>query len=131
MGRELDTATSRVRREKGDVLPVTVQVLDVAHGMPACGLGMRLERTDGREWSLIAAATTDDTGRVDCAAWKDPGTGSFRLVVDTRRFFALLGLNYAQGELTIAFDVRDSSLEHHIPILLAPFGYSAYIGSTS
>jgi 5-hydroxyisourate hydrolase len=111
-------------------MPITVQVLDVVHGRPAGGVGMRLERSDGRDWSLVASVTTDESGRVD-DSWTDPGAGSFRLVVQTRRFFALLGMNPAHGELTIAFDVRDPALEHHIPILIAPFGITTYIGSTS
>jgi 5-hydroxyisourate hydrolase len=112
-------------------MPLSVQVLDVVHGRPACGLGMRLERSDGRTWSVVASAVTDESGRVDDARWADHGSGSFRLVVQTRRFFALLGLTHAHCELSVAFDVRDPALEHHIPILLAPYCVTTYIGSTS
>ena len=111
-------------------MPISVQVLDTVHGRPASGVALRLERSNGRDSVVVDTAVTDESGRVGAADWEDPGAGSFRLVVDARRFYALLGLNNAHGELTISFDVRTAALEQHIPILLAPFGYSTYIGST-
>lgn len=108
-------------------MTLSTHVLDTATGRPAAGVALRLERAvrdhDGGHpvWRLVAEAATDDDGRV-----RDlPATpaGAWRLVFDTAARSAFF------PEVIITFVIEDVSEHHHVPLLLAPFGYSTYRGS--
>ena len=100
-------------------MSLSTHVLDAGKGRPAAGVPVQLFG-EGR---LLAAATTDDDGRVvGLATSLEPGV--YRLVFDlttydTDGFFP---------EASIAFRVSDKR-HHHIPLLLSPFAYSTYRGS--
>lgn len=103
---------------------ITTQVLDTAHGRPASGVLVRLERvrTTGG-WCVVGRGRTDDAGRIE--TWGDVrlGNGQYRLVVDAGAFFATLGLVTTQTEVAITFDARPQSPGYHVPVLIAPFGF--------
>jgi 5-hydroxyisourate hydrolase len=93
---------------------ITTHVLDTAKGKPAAGMGITL-RLDDR---IVFEGTTDADGRARLLDRAEAGT--YRLTFDTRGFFP---------EVTIAFRVEDETQHYHVPLLLAPFGYSTYRGS--
>ncbi|WP_041938923.1 MULTISPECIES: hydroxyisourate hydrolase [Frankia] len=124
---------------------LSTHVLDTAQGRPAVGVPVRLERgksgpksdgtgetsrsgtgrsgtgQTGADWTVVAEAVTDADGRVGDLPLTMPGR--WRLVFDTSArstFFP---------EVSIAFHVTDPAEHHHVPLLLAPFGYSTYRGS--
>lgn len=101
---------------------VTTHVLDAALGRPAAGMAVRLERLDG---SPVAAARTDDDGRVRDLA--DPEPGDYRLVFDTGAWFAAGGRDTFYPEVVVTF--RLGAGHHHVPLLLSPYAYSTYRGS--
>jgi len=104
---------------------VTTHVLDTAQGTPAAGIPVRLDaRDDG--WSTIAAATTDDDGRVRELGPDSLPAGVYRLVFDIE---AYAGPDCFLPEITVAFRITDPSAHHHVPVLLSPFSYSTYRGS--
>jgi 5-hydroxyisourate hydrolase len=113
---------------------ITTHVLDTARGRPAAGVPVRLERTaDGAE---LGRARTDGDGRVRALGPRlEPG--SYRLVFDTADYLAERpGGEPAQAsgppffpEVTVTFTVDGLAAHEHIPLLLSPFGYSAYRGS--
>ncbi len=72
-------------------------------------------------WTLITEAVTDADGRVRGLPLTAPGP--WRLVFDTSARSAFF------PEVSIAFHVADPADHHHVPLLLAPFGYSTYRGS--
>jgi 5-hydroxyisourate hydrolase len=109
-------------------MQVSTQVLDAAHGRPACDVQVRLERADGTGWRLVGAGATDELGRIESWGPEAVDRGAYRLIVDAGRFFATLGLVSAQTEVTIAFTARDGCGDYHVPVLLAPFGYATYTG---
>jgi len=109
-------------------MQVSTQVLDAAHGRPACDVQVRLERSDGASWRPVGAASTDEVGRIESWGSELLARGSYRLIVDAGRFFATLGLVSAQTEVTIAFIAREGCGDYHVPVLLAPFGYATYTG---
>lgn len=109
-------------------MQVSTQVLDAAHGRPACNVRVRLDRFESDGWHMAGAASTDDSGRIEDWGHALPANGAYRLVVDAGRFFATLGLASAQTEVTIAFSTRHNCDEYHVPVLLAPFGYATYTG---
>lgn len=103
-------------------MTVSTHVLDATRGVPASGVGVRLEQADG---TLVAAGVTDRDGRVaDFAGDVEPGT--YRLRFDTENY---LGIETFYPEVVVTFRVRDRAARHHVPLLLSPFAYSTYRGS--
>lgn len=103
-------------------MSVSTHVLDAVRGVPARGLGVRLERADG---TLLAAGVTDGDGRVgDFAGDIEPGV--YRLRFDVENYLAV---ETFYPEVLVTFRVRDSAAHHHVPLLLSPYAYSTYRGS--
>jgi 5-hydroxyisourate hydrolase len=108
---------------------ITSHVLDTAAGLPAPGIAVRLERLDATGSTTLASATTDADGRV--RDWLPEGVpaGRYRLVFDTGSWFGALGRSTLYPEVVIHFEVEGGVPHYHLPLLLAPFGYSTYRGS--
>jgi 5-hydroxyisourate hydrolase len=106
---------------------ITTHVLDTARGRPAAGVPVRLER-DGRS---LGEGATDADGRLRSlladGVRAEPGV--YRLVFDTGRYFAALGVDGFYPSVSIDFEVRSADEHHHVPLLLSPFGFSTYRGS--
>jgi 5-hydroxyisourate hydrolase len=109
-------------------MSLSTHVLDMAAGRPAEGVPVRLERSGGPDvagldvgWTAVAEVVTDGDGRA--GGLPLPAVGLYRLVFDTAArspFFP---------EVVITFRVADPAQHHHVPLLLAPYGYSTYRGS--
>jgi OHCU decarboxylase len=100
-------------------LLVSTHVLDTAAGAPAAGVEVTIsESADQREWSAVDTRTTDASGRVEGV--EVPSGGWVRLT------FAIGGEFF--GEVVVTFAAGDRE-RAHVPLLLAPFGYSTYLGS--
>jgi len=101
---------------------ITTHVLDTAAGRPGRGIVVELDRSDGAAWAAVGRGTTDDDGR--CKTLTAPGvlpTGTYRLRFHTPSpFFPVVD---------IQFVVADGAQHYHVPLLLAPYGYSTYRGS--
>ena len=103
-------------------MSVSTHVLDAVRGVPARGVGVRLERDDG---TLIAAGVTDGDGRVsDFAGDIEPGV--YRLRFDVENYLAT---ETFYPEVLVTFRVSSAGAKHHVPLLLSPFAYSTYRGS--
>jgi 5-hydroxyisourate hydrolase len=103
-------------------MSVSTHVLDAVRGVPARGVGVRLERDDG---TLIAAGVTDGDGRVgDFAGDIEPGV--YRLRFDVENYLAT---ETFYPEVLVTFRVASAGAKHHVPLLLSPFAYSTYRGS--
>jgi len=102
---------------------ITTHVLDTAAGRPGRGIAIELEHVGGAgAWQHVARGATDDDGR--CKTLTAPGvlpTGTYRLRFHTPSpFFPVVD---------IQFVVADGAQHYHVPLLLAPYGYSTYRGS--
>jgi 5-hydroxyisourate hydrolase len=105
------------------VTAVSTHVLDTASGVPARGVTVALEVLGDRGWRTLATASTDDDGRA--AALGEASPGVHRLVFATG---AYLGREAFFPEVAVVFEVRDEP-KLHVPLLLAPHGYTTYRGS--
>jgi 5-hydroxyisourate hydrolase len=104
-------------------------VLDVTAGRPAAGITVRLARLAGSLAEVMASAATDADGRVRDWLPQGAGAGRYRLVFETGAWFRAAGRESLYSEVVIHFDVAEDAAHYHLPLLLAPFGYSTYRGS--
>jgi 5-hydroxyisourate hydrolase len=107
---------------------ITTHVLDTSTGRPAVGVEVTLDhRVDGG-WRRVADSVTDDDGRCRDVGPAEVGPGTYRLTFATGEWFAADGRAAFHPEITVTFAVTDAR-HHHVPLLVAPFGYSTYRGS--
>jgi 5-hydroxyisourate hydrolase len=109
---------------------ITTHVLDTARGKPAAGVALVLERLQGEAFVPVARGSTDEDGRHKTLT--DPDgvpAATYRLTFDVGRYHAALGQESFYPEVAITFVVRDAAQHFHVPLLLAPYGYTTYRGS--
>jgi 5-hydroxyisourate hydrolase len=104
---------------------ISTHVLDIAKGAPVAGITVELYSAG----HLIHSARTNSDGRAEppfLIADRIPA-GHYELIFHVR--------DYLHAEppffdrITIRFAVSDERENYHIPLLLAPHGYSTYRGS--
>jgi 5-hydroxyisourate hydrolase len=118
------------------VSTISTHVLDISAGRPAAGMRVRLERVAPAA-EEIAAAATDDGGRIASLGPDVIAPGTYRLIFDTGGYLARQPGDGSSGagnaaffpEVTVTFAVADGREHYHVPLLLSPFGYSTYRGS--
>ena len=110
---------------------ITTHVLDTSAGRPAAGVPVELEQQTGDRWTALGRGNTDADGRLRTLMPADTAVapGVYRLVFDTRRYFESHGVNAFYPQVIVVFEVRAHGEHYHVPLLLAPFGYSTYRGS--
>ncbi len=110
---------------------ITTHVLNTATGRPGEGISVVLEEKAGDDWRLLAAGRTNADGRLgDLLAGDHRLTpGEYRLTFDTKLYFERQGTESFYPEVRIAFRVQDPQEHYHVPLLIAPFGFSTYRGS--
>ncbi|WP_145331389.1 hydroxyisourate hydrolase [Paenibacillus xylanexedens] len=118
---------------------ITTHVLDTSKGAPAAGVRIELYfiKWSGNEWNAlkVAESLTNSDGRLD-APLLDEGkleVGEYELLFDVKPYFAQqvqTDMSHVLWtEVPIRFAVRDTKSHYHIPLLIAPGGYSTYRGS--
>jgi len=110
---------------------ITTHVLDTSLGRPAPGVPVVLERREAQDWKELGHARTDADGRV--LEWLPlagaRAAGIHRLRFDTAAYFGRRGVQTFHPEVVIVFEILDATEPHHVPLLLAPHGYTTYRGS--
>jgi len=110
---------------------ITTHVLDIAQGTPAVGLTIILEVRLADDWSPVGRGVTDTKGRLTTLTEGRPvSPGTYRLTFDLADYHRERGLSVPFfPEATITFNVRDPAEHYHVPLVISPFGYSAYRGA--
>ena len=109
---------------------ITTHVLDTSVGRPAVGVPVTLEFYDpSGEWKTIGRARTDPEGRARDLCEGAIQSGTYRLTFDTASYFDARDVEGFFPVAQIVFEVRDPSHHYHVPLLLAPYGYSTYRGT--
>jgi 5-hydroxyisourate hydrolase len=99
---------------------LSTHVLDLGTGRPGAGIPVRVLDADGR---TLASGTTDADGRVK-PLYEPLDPGTYTLVFELSAYAP----DAFFPEAAIRFVVRDAR-NHHVPLLLSPYGYSTYRGS--
>jgi 5-hydroxyisourate hydrolase len=120
-----------VGREMGRL---TTHVLDVAAGRPAGGLRIELFRLDPAR-RRVALATTNADGRCDGPLLEGAAmeAGTWELVFHAGDYFRARGVALPEpaflDQIPIRLGIASAKEHYHVPLLVAPYGYSTYRGS--
>lgn len=115
---------------------LSTHVLDTAHGRPAAGLRLHLQRlaADGSAYTL-GTRTLNADGRTDAPllAGEEMAAGRYRLLFEVAPYFRALGVPLPEppfiDTVQIDFGIADATARYHVPLLVSPYGYSTYRGS--
>jgi 5-hydroxyisourate hydrolase len=108
---------------------ITTHVLDTSRGLPAAGVSVTLEFLAEDGWKWVGGGRTDDDGRVRDLFGGEVSYGTYRLTFDTGSYFTASSTEGFFPLVQLVFTVSDPSRDHHVQLLLSPFGYSTYLGS--
>lgn len=101
---------------------LSTHVLDTSTGEPAVAMRVHLSRRVGDGWSRVGEAVTDAGGRV--AGFGELEGGRYRLGFETGEY----GSDFFPY-VHVVFELDPARPHVHIPLLLAPYGFSTYRGS--
>jgi 5-hydroxyisourate hydrolase len=116
---------------------LSTHVLDTAHGCPAAGMKVTLQRlhADSRA-ETIKALTLNADGRSDGGPLLDAAAmavGRWRLVFEVAPYFRARGVPLPDpafvDTVQIDFGIADASGHYHVPLLVSPWSWSTYRGS--
>jgi len=123
------------------VTTVSTHILDTARGRPAADVAVVLEAWDGGRWRRVGESVTGADGRIGALpAFEPPGPphpdgpptppggATCRLVFAVRDYLVAHHGPAFFAEITVAFAAGPGE-HYHVPLLLAPYGYSVYRGS--
>ena len=109
---------------------VTTHVLDTAGGKPAAGVVVDLHEWRNGARRLFETFATGADGR---SAAHKVAPGIYEFVFHAGDYFRAAGLKLPEppflDEVVVRFGVADPAGHYHVPLLLAPYGYSTYRGS--
>ncbi len=116
---------------------LSTHVLDTAHGCPAAGMRVALQRIhpDGRI-ETVKAITLNHDGRNDGGALLDAAqmaVGRWRLVFEVAPYFRSRGVALPDppfiDSVHLDFGIADAGGHYHVPLLVSPYSFSTYRGS--
>lgn len=116
---------------------LSTHVLDTAHGCPAAGMKVTLQRVhaDGSAQAVKTFALNAD-GRHDGGPLLDAkamAAGRWRLVFEVAPYFRARGLSLPEppfvDTVQLDFGIADAAGHYHVPLLVSPWGWSTYRGS--
>ncbi|QQK77231.1 hydroxyisourate hydrolase [Salicibibacter cibarius] len=115
---------------------LTTHVLDISASIPAQGLTIELWRLSSTsDRTHVKTVVTNDDGRVDnpLLADDDMQQGTYELVFHAGDYFKKRDVTTDHppflNDVPVRFNVADSDAHYHVPLLVAPGGYSTYRGS--
>lgn len=103
--------------------PITTHVLDTSIGRPAENIRVTLSEMQNGEWVEIAQSITNQEGRATTFVppFKLIAATSYRLASEIKDCFF--------SPIQNMFHIKSGDEHYHIPVLVSPFGYTAYRGS--
>jgi 5-hydroxyisourate hydrolase len=120
--------------EHGSTGRLTTHVLDVSSGKPASGLKIELFSVSGAAFEPILTQLTNSDGRCDAPLLSGAALkrGEYELRFHAGAYLDRTGSVAGRRFLDIIpirFGIEDEGAHYHVPLLVAPYGYSTYRGS--
>jgi 5-hydroxyisourate hydrolase len=109
-------------------MTLSTHVLDISRGVPAGGIGIRFYAVDGEFRTLLTQTSTNADGRTDAPLGTDLAAGTYEIIFAAGPYFSLQKTTAFYADIAIRFMLVDGQ-HFHVPLLLAPWGYSTYRGS--
>lgn len=120
---------------------LTTHVLDLSRGIPATGLTLQLWKlTDGMS-KLLCEEVTNSDGRLDAPLLEgnEMESGCYELLFMVGDYYRRADakasadtqceMPFFLEQIPIRFHIESSMQHYHVPLLVAPGGYSTYRGS--
>ncbi len=115
---------------------LSTHVLDTAHGCPAAGMRVTLQRvgTDGSA-AVVKQFVLNADGRADGPLLdaSSMAVGRYRLLFEVAPYFRARGVELPEPPfidvVPIDFGIASASGHYHVPLLVSPWSYSSYRGS--
>jgi len=116
---------------------LSTHVLDTAHGCPAAGMKVQLQRIhDGGRTETVKSLVLNADGRNDGGPLLDAAAmavGRWRLLFEVAAYFRARGVALPEPPfidvVPLDFGIHDAAGHYHVPLLVSPFSYSTYRGS--
>jgi 5-hydroxyisourate hydrolase len=108
---------------------LSTHVLDLVSGMPAAGLEVALYRLEGEARTLVERRATNADGRIDAPFGGELAAGRYELLFAAGEYFRRAAVVSFYEEIPVRFRLDPAAGRYHVPLLLAPWGYSTYRGS--
>lgn len=114
---------------------LSTHVLDTAHGCPAAGMVVTLQRLDGGTATTLKRLTLNADGRADgpLLAAHEMAAGRYRLLFEVAPYFRSRGVELPEppflDTVTVDFGIADAAGHYHVPLLVSPWSHSTYRGS--
>ena len=121
--------------EHGKAGRLTTHVLDVSSGKPASGVRIDLYAVKDEAATLMLSVRTKSDGRCDAPLLAGDAlkSGEYELRFHAGDYLDAMGVKAAGQRflniIPIRFGIDDTSQHYHVPLLVAPYGYSTYRGS--
>ena len=114
---------------------LSTHVLDTAHGRPAAGLRVALQRLDAAGAVMLKQLALNADGRADGPLLDAAGmaVGRHRLIFEVAPYFRARGVALPEppfiDTVQLDFGIADAAGHYHVPLLVSPWSYSTYRGS--
>jgi 5-hydroxyisourate hydrolase len=114
---------------------LSTHVLDTAHGRPAAGMKVTLQRLEPGGMATLREITLNADGRgdgplLDAASM---AVGRYRLLFEVAAYFRARGVVLPEppfiDTVPLDFGIADVAGHYHVPLLVSPWSYSTYRGS--
>lgn len=114
---------------------LSTHVLDTAHGCPAAGMRVTLQRLQADGVQTVSAHELNADGRAG-GPLLDASTmaaGRYRLLFEVAAYFRTRGVALPEPPfidvVQLDFGIADAAGHYHVPLLVSPWSYSTYRGS--
>jgi 5-hydroxyisourate hydrolase len=114
---------------------LSTHVLDTAHGRPAAGMRVTLQRVDASGPVTLRQLALNHDGRAEgpLLAARDMAAGRYRLLFEVAPYFRALGVVLPEpafiDTVQLDFGIAEAAGHYHVPLLVSPWSYSTYRGS--
>ena len=112
---------------------LSTHVLDTARGRPAQNILVDLHALRNGERRHVKTVATNQEGRTDEPLGDNLEAGIYELTFHAGDYFRRAGVELTDppflDQVVVQVGLADPSGRYHVPLLLAPYGYSTYRGS--
>ena len=114
---------------------LSTHVLDTAHGCPAAGLRVTLQKIEAAGPVVLKQITLNADGRADGPLLEgaELRAGLYRLDFAAGAYFAARGTALDDppflDRVPLDFGIASPDQHYHVPLLVSPWAYSTYRGS--